>query len=171
MRRSGKVLISVGAVAVLILGFAAWYRIHFSMAPAQAFEAPGAASGPRVLIATQGSSFKDSVVAGVVEHLKTRQAYVRVIDISGLARENAAEWNAIVVLHTWEMGKPPAAAKAFIEGLADRRSLVVLATSGAGNFKMEGVDTISTASRMEDVPARVTAIDAKIDAILDRAGT
>jgi hypothetical protein len=169
MKHWRKVLLVGGAVAVLAFGFATWYRIHYSMAPAQAFELAGGPSAPRVLIATQGSSFKDSIVAGVVDHLRKRQAYVRVIDVTGLPRENVSEWSAIVVLHTWEMRKPPATVKAFIDGLADKRSLVVLTTSGAGDFKMEGVDAISAASRTEDVPTRVAEINARVDAILANA--
>lgn len=170
MARWRKVLIAGGVLTAVLLAFGTWYRVHYSMAPARSFEVAGAPSGARVLIATQGSSFKDSIVAGVVGHLKERQAQVRVIDITGLARERAEDWNVVVVIHTWEMRKPPAAAKAFVDGLADRRALVVLTTSGAGDFKMEGVDTISAASRMEDVPTRIAEIDAKVDAILDSSG-
>lgn len=170
MSRLRKVLWVGGAIIVVMLAFGTWYRVHYSMAPARAFEIAGAPSAPRVLIATQGSSFKDSIVAGVVDHLKKRQAHVRVIDIAGLAHESAHDWNAVVVIHTWEMRKPPVAAKAFVDSLTDRRALVVLTTSGAGDFKMAGVDTISAASRMEDVPARVAEVTTKLDAILANAG-
>jgi hypothetical protein len=166
MRRWQKVLLGIGVAAVLFVGFATWYRLHYSMAAAHPQEIAGAPSGPRVLIATQGSSFKDSIVAGVLDYLKKREAQVRVVDVGQLAHENAKDWNAIVLIHTWEMRKPPAAVKAFVDGITDRRPLVVLTTSGAGDFKMEGVDTISAASRMEDVPTRVAEITTKLDAIL-----
>jgi hypothetical protein len=41
------------------------------------------------------------------------------------------------------------------------------AADDAGTFKMDGVDAISSASVMTDVPARVAEIDMRLDRILD----
>jgi hypothetical protein len=161
-----KSLLVSGGIVAAILGFLTWYRAHYSMEPARSYELPGAASAPKVLIATQGSEFKDAVVAGLVDHLKDRRASVKVIDVSALSRTNVDGWNAIVVIHTWELRKPPAAVKAFIERTGDRSKLIVLTTSGAGDFKTEGVDAVSAASRMTDFYARVEEISARVDATL-----
>lgn len=95
---------SVGMVFVVaaILVFVAWYWDHYSMAPAREFEvnrrdAPQA----KVLIATQGSAFKDSIVAGIVTHLQPQPIYVKVIDVGGLKEVRETDWAAIVVIHTW----------------------------------------------------------------------
>jgi hypothetical protein len=50
----------------------------------------------------------------------------------------------------------------------DKTKLVVLTTSGAGGFKLAGVDAISSASRDEDVPAKVEATIDRLDAVLAR---
>jgi hypothetical protein len=163
MRRT--LLVGAAGVVVAIGLFLGWYRLRYSMSPAQAFDVAGPVSGPRVLIATQGSDFKQSVVAGVVDHLKGRAA-LSVIDVSALSETNDGDWDAIVVMHTWEMRKPPAAVKTFVDGVKGREKLIVLTTSGAGDFRLEGVDAISSASRVEDVPARVAEISARIDAVL-----
>jgi len=163
-RRALRVLV---VVIVVLLGFAVWYRWHYAMRPARSFELPGSAAGPRVLIATQGSAFKDALVAGLVEHLKSRAAHTKVIDVTALAGVREADWDAIVILHTWEMHKPPAAVQSFVDTAPDRRKLVVLTTSGAGDFRMPGVDAISSASRMIDVPTRVQELDRLLDARLD----
>lgn len=161
----------VGAVVVLALvAFSTWYRLHYSMGVAQPFEVNDPHSKPRVLIATQGSAFKDVVVSGVVDHLKTRSAYVKVVDVSMLSGVKEDDWDAIVVLHTWEMRKPQADAQAFVNRARNIRKVVVLSTSGAGDFKMAGVDVISSASTLADIPARVEAITEKIDAIVDGSG-
>jgi len=68
---------------------------------AESFEVNTPKSEIRVLIATQGSEFKDAVVAGVVDHLKRKGAYIKVIDVSALPQVNENKWNAVVVLHTW----------------------------------------------------------------------
>jgi hypothetical protein len=161
-------IVTVAVIAALV-GFATWYRFHFSMSPARAFEVNDPHSSPRVLIATQGSEFKDAVVAAVVEHLKARAAHVRVIDVTALRDIESADWNAIVIIHTWEMRKPPGAVKDFVERTRDSGQLVVLTTSGEGTFKMDGIDAISSASVDADVLPRAADIEARVDAIL-RAG-
>lgn len=160
-------LIAVTVVVLALVGFATWYKSHFSMGVARPFQVQGAPSGPRVLIATQGSAFKDEVVSGIVEHLKRRSAQVNVVDVSALDGVRDADWDAIVVIHTWEMNQPPADVRKFVDRTADRHKLVVLTTSGQGDFSLEGVDAISAASKMVDVPARVLEMSRRIDAVLD----
>lgn len=167
MKSGRKILLTVAVTTVAILAFLTWYRVHFSMDVASAYEVNDPGSGARVLIATQGSAFKDAVVAGVVARLKARPAYVKVIDVTELTGVNARDWNAVVVIHTWEMRRPQLDARAFVDRSGGSRNVVVLSTSGAGDFKMEGVDAISSASTMEDVPARVAEIGGRIDAILE----
>jgi hypothetical protein len=161
-----KILLAVATLIGASIAFAGWYQIHFSMSAARPFEVNDPQSSPRVLIATQGSEFKDAVVAGVVEHLEARAAYVKVIDVSALPGVDVSEWNAIVLLHTWEMRKPPEDVKAFVDRTRNSGKLVVLTTSGSGDFKLDGVDAISSASIIADVPARTADIAARLDAIL-----
>lgn len=150
------------------LVFMTWYRLHYSMDVAHAFEVAGSPSGTRVLIATQGSAFKDALTKGLLEHLNRRSASVKVIDVSGLRGIQQNDWDAFVVIHTWEMRKPPPVVREFVAGTQAKDKLVVLTTSGAGTFKLEGVDAISAASQMADVPARVTEMAGKLDAITSR---
>lgn len=161
------VLLVVAVVAVALAG-AIWYRLHYSMAKARSYEVTGVASGPHVLIATQGSAFKDAVVAGLVERLKARSARVQVIDVGMLAGIQEEQWDAMVILHTWEMGKPPAAVRTFTERMRDRDKLAVLTTSGAGDFRLQGVDAVSAASSQADVPERVRELAERVDRILAR---
>jgi hypothetical protein len=165
-RRWRARLLWAGGVVALMLGFVTWYQLHYSMRPARAFEVAGAAAAPRVLIATQGSDFKDAVVAEVVRHLETRQAFVRVIDVSSLSGADINEWSALVVIHTWEMGKPPAVVREFVDRAKDQGKLIVLTTSGRGDFRIEGVDAISAASRIEDADARAAEVSTRVDAVL-----
>jgi len=72
------------------------------------------------------------------------------------------------VLHTIEYGKAPAPAQAFVDRAGDAGKVVVLSTSGAGDFKIKGIDAISSASRMTDVPARVDELLGRIETVLAR---
>ena len=137
-----------------------------SMHVAKSFEVNSPNEREHVLIATQGSAFKDAVVQGVVARLKTRPAYIEVIDVGQLSSVRESEWNAIVVLHTWEMSKPPESVRAFVDRDQAKDRLVVLATSGSGTHHIEGVDTITSASSNAVVPARVDEIVRRVDAIL-----
>jgi hypothetical protein len=168
VRRWRKLLLALAALIAASIAFASWYRNHYSMSTAPAFEVNSPQSSPRVLIATQGSKFKDAVVAGVVEQLKARAAYVKVIDISALPGVDDGEWSAVVILHTWEMGKPPNEVQAFVDRARGSGKLVVLSTSGAGDSRIEGLDAISSASVVADAASRAEDILVKLDAILER---
>lgn len=163
-----KILLGALALVGTSLVFMAWYRLHYSMDAARAFEVAGAPGGAKTLIATQGSAFKDAITAGLVEHLRRRSASARVIDVAGLGSIQPEDWDVIVVIHTWEMRKPPAAVQAFADRTRQKDNIVVLTTSGAGDFKLAGVDAISAASQMADVPQLLEEMTVRIDAILDR---
>jgi hypothetical protein len=112
-KRVRRVLISVTGLALAVIGFLAWYRIHFAMNPVEGFTVNAPSSEQHLLIATQGSAFKDAVVAGVVERLRERSIFIQVIDVTALPDVDESGWNAIVVLHTIEYGRAPAPAQAF----------------------------------------------------------
>jgi len=165
-KRSRRVLIG-GAVAVIFVGgLLVWFYAAYSMAPAKAFTVNDAASPQRVLIATQGSKFKDAVVQGVVEKLKSRPIYMQVMDVSGLGAIDERQWSAIVVLHTFQLSQPQPDAAAFIARAKASHKVVVLGTSGEGTLKIEGIDALTSASKLVDVPARVADIVARVDAVL-----
>jgi predicted nucleotide-binding protein (sugar kinase/HSP70/actin superfamily) len=164
-----KILLGIALFAAASFGFMTWYAIHYSMERAREFEVNSRVTGSKILIATQGSAFKDAIVAGVIAHLKPREVYVRVIDVSNLSTVEESDWNAIVVIHTWQMHEPQPAAKRFIDRAQNLQKVIVLSTSGAGTFKIEGIDAISSASEMVDVPQRIAEIDTRIDALLGSA--
>jgi hypothetical protein len=170
MKMWQKVLWGIAILVAVTLGFGGWYQFHYSMGTAREFEVNSPTIQPRVLLATQGSDFKDSIVRGVIAHLKQRPAYIRVIDVGALRTVSESDWDAILVIHTWEMRQPQTDVKEFIDRVKSAHKVVLMSTSGAGTFKMEGVDEISTASIMTDVPARVAEIDSRLDGILDAHG-
>jgi hypothetical protein len=65
-----KVIIAIAVIVLAILAFLTWYKFQYSMCVAMSFEINTPESKHRVLIATQGSKFKDAIVSGVVDHLK-----------------------------------------------------------------------------------------------------
>lgn len=172
MRILKKIGVGVVVLALGLFAFAAWYKAHYSMVAATPQEVGHPDAKERVLVATQGSAFKDAVVRGVIARLEPRGAYVKVVDVSALPDVHEAEWNAIVVLHTTEMEKPPRPVAAFVETTKAREKLVVLTTSGNGGRKLAGVDAISSASSTAAVPGKVDEVAVRIEKVLTekRAG-
>src|SRR5512139_608845 len=152
------------AVLLLLAGLAYAYFERHGMSRSPSYERGLASLPQRVLIAAQDSPFKDQLVAKLVAELERRPVFVRVIDVTGLAREQPAEWRAIVILHTWEFGKPPAPVRSFLAQPGAAARVVDVATSGSGREKIEGVDAISSASVIDETPALVQTILARIDA-------
>ena len=163
-----KVIIGIAALALTAFAFLTWYKFHYSMDVAESFEVNTPELKHKVLIATQGSEFKNAVVVGIVDHLKKRHAYIKVIDIAALPQVNEDKWNAVVVIHTWENWKPQVDAKVYLEHVKDLSKVIVLTTSGDGDYKIEGVNAITSASVMTDIPARTLYIKKRLDSILER---
>jgi menaquinone-dependent protoporphyrinogen IX oxidase len=69
----------------------------------------------KLLIATQGSDFKDKVTSAIVKHFKLDSIYIQVFDIAELQGVDPNDFDALVIIHTWENWKPPVAVKAFID--------------------------------------------------------
>jgi len=112
----------------------------------------------QILIASQGSEYKNRMVADIVSSFYYDSIYIKIVDATDLGKENVVDWDAIVILHTWEIGEPPIAVTEFIDKTVDRNKLVVIATSGSGTEQIEGVDGISSASLMYEIPIHVQQV-------------
>ncbi len=166
MRQWQKLLLALAVLPVALVAFATFYLVRYSMDRAEPFVTNNPNEDEHVLIATQGSAFKDAVVRDVAARLAKRPAYVKVIDVSSLSEVREPEWNAIVVLHTWEMSKAPEPVKTFVDRVQDRDKLVVLATSGDGDQHIAGVDTITSASDVAKAGERADAIVVRVEKVL-----
>jgi hypothetical protein len=169
MRRSRVlVVIATAIVLLLVAGFAFSYLAQHGMKPSASYESGLPSLPHHVLIATQGSPYKDRLVDGLVTQQKARGTYVKVIDVAELSGVRANEWHAIVIVHTWEFGKPPKVVSDFLARLDQRDKVIDVATSGSGHEKLAGVDALSSASVVDDVSDLVRQIGAKIDALLTK---
>lgn len=152
---------------ILFFVFLVWYQHTYSMD----FVAPYEINSPKLkrtlLIASQGSYFKDSVTSGIVDYYQTDSIHIKIIDISALDTVKVNDYNAILIIHTWETWNPPIAVKTFINRTKKYASkIVVLTTSGDGNYKMEGVDALTGESVVADVPLYIGKITAKLNPLL-----
>lgn len=155
----------VGLVIIVLVG----YRLFFSQKIAESFEVNSPELATKVLVATQGSSFKNALVAGITEDLGKKQVYIKVIDVSALPEINEAEWHALVLVNTCQGGKMQADAKDYLARAKELEKIILLITSGSGSWKPEDspVDSISSASRKKQVQPLVTEILKRLDGILE----
>jgi len=167
MTTKRKFIIFFIALGAIILIFAIWYKYEFTMEVAQEFEVNSSDLKHKLVIATQGSTFKNEITKGIINYYEKDSVFVKVIDITSLADIDPAESSAIVLIHTWEHFQPPKDAETFINRTKDiNGKIIVLTTSENGNFKMRGVDAITGESILENTNAYVNQITKRVDSIL-----
>ena len=165
MQKSKKLLWIALGLLLLPASAAVWLALH-TMNPAMEYELGDASNAPHVLIATQGSEYKNALVTDLVARLKARPTRIKVIDVTHLKDIHVDDWNAVVIVHTWQIGKPQPDAKAFVENKDVLRKLIVVTTSGSGEEKLPGVDALSSASSMQDLQTIVDRVSRRLDAVL-----
>jgi hypothetical protein len=133
MNRRHRILVFVVAGLLLLAsGSVCAYVYMHRMAPVESYDRGSASLPHHVLIAMQGSVFKDRLVSTLVAQLEKKPVHVRVIDIAGLKGLDADPWQVIVIVHTWEIGKPPRTVSDFIAKHAQAVNIVDVTTSGSG---------------------------------------
>ncbi|MEG3656308.1 hypothetical protein V5097_02780 [Arenibacter palladensis] len=167
MKKFRKILLVLLSIALVFLMFLFWYQNEYSMDHAQEYEVNSPAENSRLLLATQGSDFKNAITTAIVDYYKTETIYIKVIDISALVGVNPNNYDALLIIHTWENWKPPSAVKSFMDRTKDYRDkTVVLTTSGEGSYKMEGVDAFTGESILDETPNYVDQIINKLNPLL-----
>lgn len=168
MTTKRKMTIFFIALGAIILIFAIWYKYEFSMEVAQEFEMNSPDLNHKLIIATQGSEFKNEITKGIVNYYEKDSVFIKVIDITFLADVDPAEYSAIVLIHTWEHFQPPKDVEIFINRTKEiKDKIIVLTTSENGNFKMGGVDAITGESILENTNTYINQITKRIDSILN----
>jgi len=166
MTKFRKLAMVLVLIAITIFAVLTWYKLHYSMDIAKPFTVAVPQAKHKLLIATQGSAYKNAVVKGVIEAAEERQITVEVLDVSSLSTVNIEDWSAIVIIHTWENWQPQIDAAEFAQRYPNNNKVVFLTTSGQGDLNIQGVDAITSASMIEDVPKHVADIVGRIDAVL-----
>jgi hypothetical protein len=122
----------------------------------------------KVLIASQGSRFKNMVVSGLVGRIKDRSTYISVIDVTSLSEVNEADWNAAVLIHTTQGGRMQPDARKYLGRARELDKVILVTTSGSGKWRTEefDIDTLTSASRKAKVGLLVNKITHRLEGIL-----
>tara|TARA_R110002167_G_scaffold125448_15_gene305620 strand:- start:265 stop:681 length:417 start_codon:yes stop_codon:yes gene_type:complete len=137
------------------------------MDPVETFQVNSAGDHPKLLIATQGSDFKDRVTQGIVDAYKSDSVFIKVVDVAALNNIDPKVYAAIVIIHTWEYERPPAVVTSFVNNnSSDKDKIITLTTSGSGTSKMEGIDAIAGESILDSAADYVDDITTKLNPLL-----
>lgn len=166
MTKPRKFAMVLGLIMLIIFSVLTWYKFQYSMDFVKTYRIIVPQAEHKLLIATQGSAYKNAVVKGIITAAKERLMTVEVIDVSLLSTVSFKDWSAIIVIHTWENWQPQVDAIQFAQLHPNTDNIVFLSTSGQGDLKIPGVDAITSASLLNDVPKHVAEIVHRIDAVL-----
>ena len=151
MKNILKILLTIilSLVTIIIILFTTYIIVNIQ-GVIEPFQVGNPQATNKILIASQGSEFKENLLKNLVQELETENNYINIVDCTKLDDENEPDWDAIVIIHSAQVHKMPKEAELFLKRSVDLSKVILVSTSGAGDDKIEGfeVDAISTASRI-----------------------
>jgi len=164
------ILIVIGSIVVVLLVVFGIYLLMNKQGVIEPFEVNNPELGQKVLIASQGSDFKNAVVESLTQYLREKPVYTKVIDVTALAEVNEDEWDAVVLIHTTEKWKLQPDVKAYLDRAEDISKVVPLTTSGSGEWKTKdfNVDVITSASKMSEMNSVLGKIISRLNVLLEK---
>lgn len=166
MKKWIKIVLWIVATPFIVVGILLLsYIIMNTQGVIEPFQEGNPQANQKVLIASQGSEFKESLVGMIIEEFKTPETYFSVIDCTSLQDIHIEDWDAIIIIHTMQIHKMPAKAKKFLDGVDDFSNIMLVCTSGGGDEVVADydVDAISSPSRMSRLPEIIRWINDRLD--------
>ncbi|MBC2285785.1 hypothetical protein [Listeria booriae] len=144
-------LIVLGSAAIIFAGVMLSYRYIKSMDVIASEEVNKSATGSHVLLATQGSNFKNSVMDQVKQDLKGENIHISIVDTTKLDKVKASDYDKIVLFTTVQSDDIPKNVTKFMDDNDDKSiHIAVTADSNRWDDKPKDVDAISEASKSEN---------------------
>jgi len=165
------VLIIIGAiVAIIVILFFVFWLIK-RQGVIESFDVGDPELAQKVLIASQGTDFKNALVESLTTRLQEQQLFIQVIDVTTLDQVKEDEWDALVFIHTTEQWKLQPDVKAYLDRAKNLNKVILVTTSGSGDWKTKDYDieTLTSASKTEEFAALIPRILAQLNAILGKA--
>lgn len=167
MTRKLKTTVVLIILGILLLVFAVWYKYEYSMDFVEPAQYNSSDLQQKILIATQGSKFKNIITKNLIEHYQNDSIFIKVIDVTLLPNINPTNYKALVIIHTWENWKPQSDVQSFIENTFNfKDKIIVLTTSGKGSFKIKDIDALTGESNLKNTGFYTNKIIERLDLIL-----
>jgi len=156
-------LVAIAAVIVLMALFS-WY---YSMSIIEGYEINSPKMETHLLIATQGSEFKEELTQNIVNQFKSRPVYIKVIDVTKLHKIQEKNWDVIVIIQSWEYLESEQNVVQFVNNMSNLDKIIMVTTSWEGDQVFEGIDGISSASVSTEVDMVTSQVIVKIENLLE----
>jgi hypothetical protein len=125
----------------------------------------------KVLIASRASTYKNALVEKIKQAFKNDSVYIKCIGMKQLKNENADGYGAIVLINTcmaWDWDRN---VRSFLKSGKDTRAVIVLTTSGSGdwipNKKKWNIDAVASASVSTNINGVAGEMVLKIKQLLE----
>ncbi len=163
-----KILLVIGILIIIVIILNIIFFFGMGQKKAKAYEVNSPDLNKKVLIATQGSGFKSKVVSNIVEELKDKSVYIKVIDVGNLPETNTEEWNSIVILTSIQMGQMGNGVDEYLSGKNNYDKILLINLGSVNNYSLEydNLDSISSASKNENIDTLTEKILTHIKALL-----
>lgn len=157
--------ITLLALAVVLMGVILTYKLVKSQGVIESYIVNSEENSKKVLIATQKSNFKNTVMQNVTAYYSGQPIFLSVIDVTQLGKVKADPWDIIIIFSTIESNKLNPAAEKFIKDERDHNKIYVFNTADSGRWKNNtiGIDCITSASKKTNVDKYTSDIINAID--------
>jgi hypothetical protein len=122
----------------------------------------------KVLIATQKSKFKTTMVSEIRNNLEDDVFYIKVVDVKWLPNESSDDFNAIVILNRCMAGRPDPRVESFVDSTPQKNKVVLLTTGQLDSWEPDSseIDAMSSASTMSETTSLAQSISEKVMVII-----
>ncbi len=161
-------IILIGSAVVLFVALATVYLLSHRQRVISSSEIKTPGATKNVLIASQGSTFKNGLVESLRVYLQKRPYNLKIIDVTMLGEIDEADWDALVLIHTTEKWQLQPDVKKYLDRAKDLSKVVLVTTSGNGRWKTRDykVDAITSASKKNELSSLTALIIDRIEMIL-----
>lgn len=136
-----------------MLGCFALYVFLYYPREAEPFEIDAVEPTQRILIATQSSEFKNTLVRTLCDSLTLSSARVRGIDVGGLKKVNDDDWDKIIIISSFII-RLNRNVERFLNRSGSPEKILLLVTSGGADWKPQPglmVDAITSSSKQSHI--------------------
>ena len=141
-----------GILGIILFGFAIYAYLYYPRT-AIPFEIDPPNPTEKILIVTQSSDFKDTLVKSLCDSLKSSSVYIKGIDLEMLPQMNSDDWDRILLINTFMIRLDKIVDK-FVNCNSTPEKKLLLVTSGGADWQPQPelmVDAITSASRKDEI--------------------
>ena len=165
-----KFIVGIGILFIGIAVFFALYLFAHKPTIIQERELGNPDMVRKVLIASQGTDFKNMLIDALTTHLQQEDVYIKIIDITQLPTIDHTRFSAILILHDIEFGHAPHAVQTFLNTQPSYKRIICVSTSGSETQKEKDrdIDTITSASKAETLPKVLSELISRITLLINQ---